>query len=71
MLNAVDYQDDGRSSISAAEVLTVAIVAARYFRNHWERALCILIQRGEIRPISVSRLIGACTACTTGCMAWW
>ena len=55
MLNAVEYQDDGRSSISAAEVLTVAIVAARYFHNHWERALCILIQRGDITPISVSR----------------
>ena len=55
MLKAVEYQDDGRSSISASEVLTVAIVAARYFHNHWERALCILIQRGDITPISVSR----------------
>ncbi len=55
MLNVVEYQEDSRSSISAAEVLTVAIVAARYFHNHWERALCILIQRGEITPISVSR----------------
>ncbi len=55
MLKAVEYQDDGRSSISAGEVLTVAIVAARYFHNHWERALCILIQRGDITPISVSR----------------
>ena len=34
MLNAVEYQDDGRSCISAGEVLTVAIVAARYFHNH-------------------------------------
>jgi len=55
MLKAVDYQDDGRSCISASEVLTVAIVAARYFHNHWERALCILIQRGDITAISVSR----------------
>ena len=35
MLNAVEYEDDGRSRVSAAEVLTVAIVAARYFHNHW------------------------------------
>lgn len=55
MLKAVDYQDDRRSNISAAEVLTVAIVAARYFHNHWERALCILIQQGEISAISISR----------------
>jgi len=55
MLTAVDYQDDSRSTISAAEVLTVAVLAAQYFQNHWERALCILIQQGEIAPISISR----------------
>jgi hypothetical protein len=55
MLKAVDYQDDQRTAIQAAEVLTVAVMAARYFHNHWERALCILIQLGEIPPISVSR----------------
>lgn len=55
MLTVVKYQDDSRSTISAAEVLTVAVMAARYFHNHWERALCILIQQGEIARISVSR----------------
>lgn len=55
MLKAVDYQDDKRTTIEAAEVLTVAVIAARYFHNHWERALCILIQQGEIARISVSR----------------
>lgn len=55
MLTVVKYQDDSRSTISAAEVLTVAVIAARYFHNHWERALCILIQQGEIARISVSR----------------
>ena len=55
MLAAGAYEDDSRSQISAAEIVTVAVIAAQYFHNHWERALCILIQRGDIRPISVSR----------------
>jgi hypothetical protein len=54
MLAAVAYEDDRRSQVSAAEILTVAVIAAQYFHNHWERALCILIQRGEITAISVS-----------------
>jgi hypothetical protein len=33
----------------------VAIVAARYFQNHYEWALCILIKLGDIPPLSVSR----------------
>jgi Transposase DDE domain len=55
MLKTMSYEDDVRSSISAAEVLIVAVVAAKYFRNHLERALCILIQQGEIARISLSR----------------
>jgi hypothetical protein len=55
MLKTMSYKDDVRSTISAAEVLIVAVVAAKYFRNHLERALCILIQQGEIARISLSR----------------
>lgn len=55
MLKTLNYQEDCRSTISAAEVLTVAVIAARYFGNHWERALCILMQQREIGRISVSR----------------
>lgn len=33
------YRDDVRSQVTAAEVLTVAVIAARYFQNHHERAL--------------------------------
>ncbi len=55
MLKGVNYQDDQRSQVSAAEVLTVAVIAARYFHNHWERALYSLIQQGEIGHISMSR----------------
>ena len=55
LLKAHDYQDDTRATVSAAEILTVAVIAAKYFQNHHERALCILIKLGDIAPLSVSR----------------
>jgi len=42
------WQDDQRSTMTAAEVLTVAIIAAKYFQNHHERALCLLAQTGTV-----------------------
>ena len=55
ILKAYGYQDDKRAKISAAEVLIVAVVAAKYFQNHHERALIVLIKLGDIPPLSVSR----------------
>jgi Transposase DDE domain len=55
MLKQVAYEDDVRSQVSAAEILTVAVIAAQYFHNHWERTLAILIQQRVIRCISISR----------------
>ena len=55
LLKAYGYQDDIRSTISAAEVLIVAVVAAKYFQNHHERALNIMVRLGDIPPLSVSR----------------
>ena len=37
------------------EILTVAVVAAKYFQNHHERALCLLIRLGYLRPLIGSR----------------
>ncbi|MEQ8671735.1 MAG: hypothetical protein RLP44_21570 [Aggregatilineales bacterium] len=45
LLKAYGYQDDCRATVSAAEVLTVAIISAKYFQNHHERALCILAKQ--------------------------
>ena len=42
LLKAHGYADDVRATISAAEILTVAVVAAKYFQNLHERSLCIL-----------------------------
>ncbi len=47
--------EDSRSRSSAAEILTVAVLAAKYFQNHHERASGILVKLGYIRPVSVSR----------------
>lgn len=55
LLKAHEYRDDVRATISASEILTVAVVAAKYFQNHHERALCVLIRLGDIPPLSVSR----------------
>ena len=55
VLRLMNYQDDVRATMSAAEVLTVAVVAARFFQNHHERALCILQKLGDIPRLSVSR----------------
>jgi len=55
LLKAHDYTDDVRATISAGEILTVAVVAAKYFHNNHEQALCILIKLGDIPSLSVSR----------------
>jgi len=55
LLTAYGYQDDVRSTVSAAEVLIVAVVAAKYFQNHHERALSIMVRLGDIPPLSISR----------------
>ena len=54
-LKAHGHNDDVRATVSAAEILTVAVVAAKYFQNHHERALCIMIQLGDVPSLSVSR----------------
>lgn len=49
------YQDDVRTTVTTAEILTVAVVAARFFQNHHERALCILQMVGALPRLSISR----------------
>ncbi len=55
ILKAYGYQDDCRAQGSASEILTVAVVAAKYLQNHHERTLYILKQLGYIGQMSVSR----------------
>jgi hypothetical protein len=55
LLTLMDHQDDRRASLSAAEIITVAVVAAKYFQNHHERALCLMQRLGYIPGFSLSR----------------
>lgn len=55
ILDIMNYQDDVRVNITAAEILTVAVVSAKYFQNHHERAVCLMYRLGYISHVSVSR----------------
>lgn len=55
VLKVMGHTDDHRAHVSSAEILTVAIVAAKYFQNHHERALCLLQHTGYVPKLSVSR----------------
>lgn len=55
LLRVLNYEDDSRSSLTGAEILTVAVVAAKYFQNHHERALVVMNRIGDIGRMSVSR----------------
>ena len=55
VLKAYGYEDDVRAKVSAAEIVIVAVVAAKYFQNHHERALSMMIKLKDIPKISLSR----------------
>lgn len=55
LLKLMNYQDDVRVKLSAAEILTVAVISAHQFQNHHERALGVLSGMGYIGCFSVSR----------------
>jgi hypothetical protein len=42
ILKAYGVEDDCRAQGTAAEILTVAVMAAKYFQNHHERAIGIM-----------------------------
>ncbi len=55
-MRALGHRDDGRAGAGDAEVLTVAVVAAKYFQRHLERAPQMMrLGRYLSGPLSVSR----------------
>lgn len=54
-MQALGHQGHCLASVGDPEILTVAVVAARYFQNHQERALCMMVQAGYLPTLSVSR----------------
>ncbi len=58
-LKAIGYQDDTRTGMTTAEVMTVALVAPRFFKNCLEHARMFLKEEGYVpksRMLSESRL---------------
>ncbi len=56
-LHAMDYQDDGQSHLSNAEVRLVPLVGACYFGGKMERAQTFLFEHGYLkRRLSKSHL---------------
>jgi hypothetical protein len=56
IMAALGHRDDVRAGASDAEVLTVAVVAAKYFQNHQARALQVMhLGRYLSGALSVSR----------------
>lgn len=55
ILTTIGYQDDCRSQLKASEIMTIAVIAAKYFQNHHERALYVLAQLGYFPAFSISR----------------
>ena len=42
LLERLEHRTHKLAMVPDSEVLTVAVVAAKYFQNHHERALCVL-----------------------------
>ena len=55
VLKAHGFKDDSRAKGTAAEILTVSVIAAKYFQNHHERAVCMMTRLGYVHGLSVSR----------------
>jgi hypothetical protein len=55
LMKQLDHHSHPLAQVSDAEVLTVAVVAAKYFQNHHERALCIMRMGYLSGRLSISR----------------
>lgn len=55
ILKACGVMEDCRAVQSTAEILTVGVIAAKYFQNHHERAVCVMTQLGYMGRLSISR----------------
>jgi hypothetical protein len=56
VMEHLEHRSHSLARVPDAEILTVAVVAAKYFQNHHERALAVLSQLGYLSGrISTSR----------------
>ena len=56
VMDGLDHRSDVRADVPDAEIITIAVVAAKYFGNHHERAVQVMNGMGYLSGrISVSR----------------
>ncbi len=56
LMNHLGHRSHVLAQVSDAELLTVAVVAAKYFNNNHERALCVMTKCGYLSAtLSLSR----------------
>ncbi len=56
LMERLDHHSDVRAQVPDSEILTVAVVAAKYVQNHHERAVCIMHACRDLAgPIRISR----------------
>jgi hypothetical protein len=56
VLERLEHRSHVLAQVPDAEILTIAVVAAKFFQNHHERAVCVLCASGYLSgAISVSR----------------
>jgi hypothetical protein len=41
-MERLNHQSDVRAKVPDSEVILIAVISAKYFQNHHERAVCIL-----------------------------
>lgn len=56
-LKAIGHKDDKQARISTSEIITIAIVAAKFFGGNYETSRWFLLSHGYIKTISKSRFI--------------
>ncbi len=67
LMAALGHRDHVLAQASDAEVLTVAVVAAKYFQHHLERGLQMMhLGQYLSGALSISRFNRACTGWPTG-----
>ena len=56
-LKAIEHKDDKQARISTSEIITIAVVAAKFFGGNYETSRWFLLSHGYIKTISKSRFI--------------
>src|SRR5690348_18160910 len=48
LMERLNHRSDVRAQVPDSEVILIAVLSAKYFQNHHERAVCILRESGYL-----------------------